>query len=112
MLSPTAVVAAQLDALQMNDWPDTDSGIRTAFLFSKPYDCENMIAGRAISNVVFPSSRSGNKAVQAIEVMATQKKGEEILRPYVFTFCLERVDVGPYKGCWMTVGLRCGNYSK
>ncbi len=46
MLSPTAVVAAQLDALQMNDWPDTDSGIRTAFLFSKPYDCENMIAGR------------------------------------------------------------------
>ncbi len=52
---------------------------------------------QAISNVVFPSSRSGNKAVQAIEVMATQKKGEEILRPYVFTFCLERVDVGPYK---------------
>ncbi|BDA47530.1 hypothetical protein COCOBI_10-3780 [Coccomyxa sp. Obi] len=151
MLSPCAVVAAQLDALQMNDWPETDAGVRTAFLFSKPYDCENMIAGRAtpsechswmgtetwvpfkefsnalhsppqnvllnceswraISKVVFPSSRSGNKAVQAVEVQALQQKGEARLRPYVFTFCLERVDVGPYKGCWMTVGLRCGNYS-
>ena len=46
MLPPTAVVAAQMDALQMNDWPDPDSGIRTAFLFSKPYECESMIAGR------------------------------------------------------------------
>jgi hypothetical protein len=46
MLSPTAAVAAQMDALQMNDWPDTDAGVRTAFLFSKPYGCESMIAGR------------------------------------------------------------------
>jgi hypothetical protein len=46
MLPPTAVVAAQMDALQMNDWPETDAGIRTAFLFSKPYDCENLIAGQ------------------------------------------------------------------
>ena len=46
MLPPTAVVAVQMDALQINDWPDPDSGIRTAFLFSKPYDCESMIAGR------------------------------------------------------------------
>lgn len=46
MLSPCAVVAAQMDALQMNDWPDTDAGVRTAFLFSKPYDCENMLTGR------------------------------------------------------------------
>lgn len=52
---------------------------------------------QAISNVVFPSSRSGNKAVQAVEVQALQRKGEARLRPYVFTFCLERVDVGPYK---------------
>ena len=46
MLSPTAAIAAQMDALQMNDWPDTDAGVRTAFLFSKPYGCESMIAGR------------------------------------------------------------------
>ncbi len=52
---------------------------------------------QAVSKVVFPSSRSGNKAVQAVEVQAVQQKGEARLRPYVFTFCLERVDVGPYK---------------
>ena len=46
MLSPTAAIAAQMDALQINDWPDTDAGIRTAFLFSKPYGCETMVAGR------------------------------------------------------------------
>ena len=46
MLPPTAVVAAQMDALQMNDWPDPDSGVRTAFLFSKPFECESMVAGR------------------------------------------------------------------
>ena len=49
MLPPTAVVAAQMDALQMNDWPDPDSGVRTAFLFSKPFECESMVAGRVSS---------------------------------------------------------------
>eukprot|EP00891_Asterochloris_glomerata_P009643 jgi/Astpho2/9643/Aster-x0860 len=39
LLPPTAVVAAQLDALQRNDWPDQDAGIRTAFLFAKPQEC-------------------------------------------------------------------------
>lgn len=52
---------------------------------------------QAISKVVFPSSRRGNRAVQAVEVQAVQQKGEARLRPYVFTFCLERVEVGPYK---------------
>ena len=51
MLPPTAVVAAQMDALQMNDWPDPDSGVRTAFLFSKPFECESMVAGRVSSPV-------------------------------------------------------------
>lgn len=35
LISPTAVIAAQLDSLQMNDWPEPDSGILTAFAFSK-----------------------------------------------------------------------------
>ena len=45
LLPPTAVVAAQLDALQRNDWPDQDAGIKTAFLFSKPQECEKMVTG-------------------------------------------------------------------
>ncbi|CAL5220843.1 g2927 [Coccomyxa viridis] len=149
MLPPTAVVAAQMDALQMNDWPDSDSGIRTAFLFSKPYECESMIAGRAsptechswqgkeqwiaykefadalrsppldvllnceswqaCSQLLFPSQRKENRAVQAVEVRAPTGNRQH---PYTFTFCLERIDVGPYKGCWMTVGLRMGDYSR
>ena len=40
-MSPTAVVAAQMDALQMNDWPETDAGARTAFAFTKPHDAES-----------------------------------------------------------------------
>ncbi|KAK9836495.1 hypothetical protein WJX74_001690 [Apatococcus lobatus] len=40
-MSPTAVVAAQMDALQMNDWPEMDAGARTAFAFTKPHDVES-----------------------------------------------------------------------
>ena len=36
LLPPTAAVAAILDALQMNCYPDTDAGVRTAFAFSVP----------------------------------------------------------------------------
>jgi len=45
LLPPTAAIAAQLDALQLNDWPDRAAGIQTAFLFSKPYGCEEMVTG-------------------------------------------------------------------
>lgn len=36
LLSPSAVVAAQLDALQRNDWPAEDSGVQAAFAFTLP----------------------------------------------------------------------------
>ncbi len=44
-MSPTAVVAAQMDALQMNDWPETDAGARTAFAFTKPFNVESPTRG-------------------------------------------------------------------
>lgn len=157
LLSPSAAVTAQLDALQINDWPDTDAGIRTAFLFCKPHNCESLMPGevfpnsarsweakeqwltfdefrctmhappynvmlsfdswQAISNVIFPSHRHGNRAIQAIQVMSKASTesaapgSNDQLRPYTFSFCLERIDQGPYKGCWLTVGVRVGNYS-
>ena len=46
MLSPTAVVAATMDAMQRNDYPDTDAGVKTAFLFSKPDGVEGLIASQ------------------------------------------------------------------
>ena len=32
-------------------------------------------------------------------------------RPQKFSFCLERQTAGPYKNCWLTVGVRVGDYS-
>ncbi len=46
MLSPTAAVAAQMDALQMNDWPETDAGVATAYAFTRAMDCEQLITGK------------------------------------------------------------------
>lgn len=45
LMSPVAVVAAQMDALQRNDWPETDAGIKTAFEFSKPWSQNNSSIG-------------------------------------------------------------------
>lgn len=84
-----------------------------ALLNSPPYNvmlsCESW---RPISRMVFPSSlRYGNKAVQAVEVVAKSTSPEQHLRPYKFTFCLEMVEQGPYKGCWLTYGVRVGDYA-
>lgn len=152
LLPPTAAVAAQLDALQLNDWPDRAAGIQTAFLFSKPYGCEDMVTGpplpsharswhgkeewfslseftsmlqsedyrplinceswQATSPMVFPSTRIGTRAVQSVEVTSPSREGMKAAkRSHTFTFCLEHVTQGPYKGCWMTVGLRLGDYA-
>ena len=91
-------------------------------------------ARQAVSEMKFPRTRSGEHAVQAVAVMARQEFGDGAregsggaergwrrggflapqrsgLRIYTFTFCLERVTKGPYRDCWMTVGLRCGDYA-
>lgn len=147
MIAPHLAVQSIMTALQMNDYPEEDAGAHTAYLFSKPYDCENLIAGqgtpasvrswlaheawlkpkdfsqmlhetpfdvlldchewKASSAVVFPSQRMGNKALQAIQVKGNASRTQ----PFTFTFCLERIETGPYKGCWLIVGLREGDYA-
>lgn len=49
------------------------------------------------SRLVFPSQRHGNKAVQAIQVEARPQGPGLQPQAFTFTFCLERIDVGPYK---------------
>ncbi len=55
------------------------------------------------SALVFPKQRSGERALQAVQVTSTRRRaaaaggGEDGLRPYTFTFCMERVQSGPYK---------------
>ncbi|CAD7696828.1 unnamed protein product [Ostreobium quekettii] len=151
LLPPNAVVAAQMDALQMNDWPEADAGVKTAFLFAKPPDQETMLPGQGcrirarswlgkeewlnlnefsdmvhsspydvlldcdswqeISQVVFPSTRF-ERAVQAVEVEeGISKHISSRQRPHRFTFLLEKVKEGSYKNCWMTIGVRYGDYA-
>jgi len=77
-----------------------------------------------VSDVVFPGSRQGVRAVQAVEVVAARGGGaagaaarrqagggEGREHAYRFTWCLEKVESGSMKGCWLTVGVRVGDYS-
>ncbi|PNH05391.1 hypothetical protein TSOC_008354 [Tetrabaena socialis] len=82
---------------------------------------------KVISPLIFPSSRFDNKAVQAVEVRARPRPparsasaarrgaaaapSDAALRPYTFTFCLERVLTGSLKDCWVIAGVRIGNYA-
>ena len=70
---------------------------------------------QCVSSVDFPSARMGNKALQAVQF----RSSDDTARWYTFTFCMERVDVGPYKvGCFGPAVLReswlavIGDYTK
>jgi hypothetical protein len=58
------------------------------------------------SQLVFPSSRHKNKAVFAIELGVGEQQ-----RRQLYTFCLEKIEQGPFKNCWVTVGVRVGDYA-
>lgn len=45
-MPPNVAVAAQLDALQRNDYPETDAGVQVAYRFTKPAGCEQMTVGQ------------------------------------------------------------------
>ena len=44
-MSPAAIVASQMSALQRIDWPESDSGAQTVFYFSKPEDLDAIAQG-------------------------------------------------------------------
>lgn len=46
MIPPTTVVQTIMSALQMNDYPEENDGIRIAYMFSKPHGCEGLLAGQ------------------------------------------------------------------
>lgn len=48
LMAPNTVVKVQMDALMRNDWPEENSGIKTAFLFSKPEKVEEMRVGQVV----------------------------------------------------------------
>lgn len=67
------------------------------------------------SHLVFPSQRHTNKAVAAVEVVVAQREGHpavpEAARRQLFTFCLEKVEVGALRNVWLTAGVRVGDYA-
>lgn len=40
------LLSRQMDALMRNDWPEEDSGIKTAFAFAMPARADEMLAGQ------------------------------------------------------------------
>eukprot|EP00898_Chlorokybus_atmophyticus_P008159 jgi/Chlat1/8344/Chrsp8S08108 len=159
LMPPSAVVAAVMDALMRNDWPEEDAGLRTAYAFAMPFQANAILAGkgrpgvraarswhatedwfdyadfartlaadpaynnlvrcaswRPASSVVFPGP-TDNRAVQAVKVVPVAANAtsaghsNELQRELTFTFCLEKVLEGAFKGCWMTVGVRVGDYA-
>lgn len=61
LMPPNTVVKVQMDALMRNDWPEEDSGVKTAFQFSMPAKVDEMLAGQV------PESMSAARAWDATE---------------------------------------------
>ncbi|KAI5075634.1 hypothetical protein GOP47_0009710 [Adiantum capillus-veneris] len=74
LMPPNTVVKVQMDALMRNDWPEEDSGVRTAFQFSMPEKVEEMLAGQV------PESVSVARAWDAAERYLTFSQFAALLR--------------------------------
>lgn len=57
------------------------------------------------SQLIFPQKRSEQRSIQAVRVRTEDNK------LHTFTFCMEKEEHGPLKGCWFVVGVRIGDYS-
>ena len=55
--------------------------------------------------------RHQHKAVAAVEVEVGQLERGGGAPRQVFTFCLEKIASGGLANCWMTVGVRVGDYA-
>ncbi|MBI5930740.1 MAG: DUF4864 domain-containing protein [Chloroflexi bacterium] len=114
-LPPHMVVKIQLEALQNNDEPVPDYGIRVAFQFASP--ANRTITGpvsrfiQLVKNPLYapilnwvgveygPINIVDAEAQQLVTILSAD--GESI--NYVFT--LSRQKLPPYMGCWMTDGV-------
>lgn len=111
-LSARDVVEAQLKALQNNDYPDNNSGIKVAYNFASPYQkaengpfrrYENMYNSRRFRTLIncseyFVEKHFSNDKKAEYFVFITDKNGKE----RVFLFRLSKQTISPYTDCWMT----------
>eukprot|EP00879_Flechtneria_rotunda_P017506 GHRR01018355.1.p1 GENE.GHRR01018355.1~~GHRR01018355.1.p1 ORF type:complete len:260 (+),score=67.94 GHRR01018355.1:230-1009(+) len=102
---PTAAVAAQLDALQINDWPEPDAGVQTALAFAKPYECEQLLTaapqhaegplGVGISVLPLPEDNNASKE----SLVRSWSAQEEWLTPQQFVAQLHSAPYHVLLGC-------------
>ncbi|CAN5974073.1 unnamed protein product [Sphagnum jensenii] len=150
LMPPTTVVRVQMDALMRNDWPEENSGIKTAFAFAMPARVDEILAGQVrgtinaarawdaaerylsleefgnvlrqpmysplincsqweIASPLIFHGPQDKRGLQAVRVASHSEQGD--VQSRVFTFCLEKVQSGAFKDCWMVVGLRVGDYA-
>lgn len=114
-LSPAEVVSTQLNALQANDTPETDTGIAQTWAFAHPDNKRvtgplprfaQMIKGPLYqvllyhrSHEIKEVSRSDNEAVFAVTV--TSQTGEVV----GFRWSVAKVADGENAGAWMTIAV-------
>lgn len=114
-IPPEQVVLIQLSALQHNDDPAPDSGIRAAFAFASPANrlytgpVERFIGMvknplyRSLLNfqdaTPFPIEVEGDRAQQRVALL--DDDDDEV----IYVFALSRQADGPHAGCWMTDGV-------
>lgn len=113
-LSPADVVRLQLDALQHNDDPSTDSGIAAAFALASP---QNQTQTGPLAHFIRmvhenysemlnhrgsrlpPAKIRGDEAWQPVEL--TDGAGRKLR----YLFILRRQTAPPCAGCWLTDGV-------
>lgn len=114
-LKPDEVIGLQLEALQKNDVPAPDSGIRTAFRFASP---ENRAATgpieRFIQLVKNPLYRPllNHKSVKRAPIVVEDEVAQQRVtvisadsEQVIYKFTLSKQNGGEYKDCWMTDGV-------
>ena len=114
-LSPEEVVGIQLDALQRNDSPSLDAGIRQVWLLAHPDNKQatgplprftRMIKGAPfrplIGHATHDIERLGTTDEQ-VGFKVTVETSDGIVLEYFWAVGL--VDSGPAKGSWMTISV-------
>ena len=110
-LEPAEVVQIQLEALQHNDDPVPDAGIRTVFAFASPSNRSQTGPLRRFADMMhngfseminhreahlLPLAMRGGTALQPVELVGHDGT------IYRYVFVLTRQSDPPYRGCWMT----------
>ena len=111
-LTPSEVVAAQLDALKNNEGSDRDEGIRITFRFASPENqAQTGPVDRFVELVKNPmyAALLNHRTARFGEMMIVDRSARQKVslndrygKPATFVFILSKQSGPPCPGCWMT----------